>query len=60
VLASLPWSQSSEDIDVALTVPEWVEAAACRGLEPEEADACFFPESGQSAAKGRELCVGVW
>lgn len=33
-----------------------MEAAACRGLEPEVADAYFFPERGQSAARAREFC----
>jgi hypothetical protein len=34
--------------------------AACRDLSCEEADAYFFPERGQTAAKGRELCRSGW
>ncbi|MCA1671957.1 MAG: WhiB family transcriptional regulator [Actinobacteria bacterium] len=34
----------------------WARDAACNDLEPEDADALFFPERGHGADKGRALC----
>jgi hypothetical protein len=39
-----------------LVGPDWASDAACRDLEPEEADAYFFPQRGGSATAGRALC----
>jgi hypothetical protein len=37
-----------------------MEAAACSGLEPEVADAYFFPERGQTGARAGSCVVGAW
>ena len=40
-----------------LLAPEWGRDAACKDLEPEEADAYFFPERGHTANAARRLCA---
>ena len=53
MLASLPWAKP---VAATLLPPPWTDDAACRDLEPEEADQLFFPERGHSATKGQVLC----
>ncbi|MFN2489296.1 MAG: WhiB family transcriptional regulator [Actinomycetota bacterium] len=50
----MPWAKPSVVINALL--PEWTDGAACRDLEPEEADRLFFPERGHSATAARALC----
>jgi hypothetical protein len=37
----------------------WARDAACNDLEPEDADALFFPERGHGADKGAPSAKGV-
>jgi hypothetical protein len=55
MLASLPWAKPSVALS-SLMAPDWARDAACKDLEPEEADAYFFPQRGGSAKAGRALC----
>lgn len=55
MLASLPWTKPSLSISAFLP-PDWAANAACRDLEPEEADHLFFPQRGGKGNAGRALC----
>lgn len=55
MLASLPWSKPSLGV-TALLPPDWASDAACKDLEPEEADHLFFPQRGEKGNGGRALC----
>ncbi len=48
MLAQLPWAKPSV-VSARCWPPDWASDAPCKDLEPEEADAYFFPERGQSA-----------
>ena len=50
----MPWA--GPNVMDMLVGPDWGRYAACKDLEPEEADAYFFPKRGQSANGGRALC----
>jgi hypothetical protein len=54
VLASSP--RAGSNVMDMLLGPEWARDAACKDLEPEEADALFFPERGGKGNAGRALC----
>jgi len=56
MLASLPWAKPSAVLS-ALMPPEWTDDAACRDLEPEEADKIFFVERGGRTTAARALCA---
>ena len=50
----MPWA--GPNILDMLVGPEWARHAACKDLEPEDADKMFFPERGGKGNAGRALC----
>jgi len=46
MLGTLPWARPALRVE-SLIAPDWAREAACRDLEPEQADALFFPQRGE-------------
>ena len=55
-ISQSPGRRRSSPIHAGRHHPDWASDAACKDLEPEQADRIFFPKRGQSANEGRALC----